>query len=189
MQCEAGKFHQNSEFCHVDFQPLKPEHGGPHLGRILVTTFNNPWYYMVRFDVGDMARIDETGKCSCGRDAGIILSAIEGRAANVTFTIDGKLVTPRELDNTLIKLENIDEFRLDQLKPDVYELHLVSPRPDKNLLSEEAITLLKKLYGREAKISIVYEAAISPEPSGKYCVSKPPFTVNMEKYLDKTILN
>jgi len=23
MKCEAGKFHQNSEFCRVDFQPFK----------------------------------------------------------------------------------------------------------------------------------------------------------------------
>jgi phenylacetate-coenzyme A ligase PaaK-like adenylate-forming protein len=189
MQCEAGKFHQNTESCHVDFQPLKPEHGGPLLGRILVTTFNNPWYYMIRFDVGDLARMDKEGTCSCGRDAGMILSAIEGRAANSTFTVTGRLVTPRELDNTLIKLEGIDEFRLDQVKEDVYELHLVSSRPDKSLLSEEATTLLRKLYGREAKISTVYEAAISPEPSGKYCVSKPPFTVDIEKYLDKTVSN
>jgi phenylacetate-CoA ligase len=189
MQCEAGKFHQNSEFCHVDFQPLKAEHGGLMLGRILITTFNNPWYYMVRFDVGDMARIEETGKCACGRDAGIILSAIEGRSANVTFTMEGRLVTPRELDNVLIKLDNIDEFRLDQLKLDIYELHLVSPRTDKKRLNEETTTLLKKLYGREAEISIVYEDAISPESSGKYVVSKPPFKVDIEDYLDRTVLN
>ena len=28
MQCEQGKLHQNSEFCRVDFQPFKTEHGG-----------------------------------------------------------------------------------------------------------------------------------------------------------------
>jgi phenylacetate-CoA ligase len=189
MQCEAGKFHQNTESCHVDFQPLKQEHGGPFLGRILVTTFNNPWYYMVRFDVGDLARIDKDGKCSCGRDSGMILSAVEGRSANATFTIDGRLVTPRELDNALVELEAIDEFRLDQVKDDVYELHLVSPRSDKPRLSEEATRILKKLYGRSAKVSIIYETAISPETSGKYCVSKSPFTVDIEKYLDKTVLN
>jgi len=42
MQCEHGSFHQNTDFCRIDFQPLKPEYGGPFLGRILVTTFNNP---------------------------------------------------------------------------------------------------------------------------------------------------
>ena len=35
MQCEQGKFHQNCEFYRVDFQPLKTEHGGPFVGRIL----------------------------------------------------------------------------------------------------------------------------------------------------------
>ena len=27
MQCEAGKFHQNCDFCRVDFQPFKAEFG------------------------------------------------------------------------------------------------------------------------------------------------------------------
>ena len=93
MQCEAGKFHQNSESCRVDFQPLKKEHGGPLTGRMLVTTFNNPWYYMLRFDVGDFARLDEEQKCACGRDSGFIVSAIEGRLINATLTCDGRLVT------------------------------------------------------------------------------------------------
>ena len=89
MQCEEGKFHQNSEFCRVDFQSLQKEHGGPSLGRILVTPFHNEWYHLVRFDVGDLVRLDETGKCACGRESGIILSATEGRFANATLTCAG----------------------------------------------------------------------------------------------------
>jgi len=185
MQCEAGKLHQNTDFCHVDFQPLKAEHGGPSIGRILVTTFNNPWYYVVRFDVGDLARIDESGACPCGRDSGMILTAVEGRAANATFTLEGRLVTPRELDLALGKLEDIDEFRLDQLKPDVYELHLSSVSPDRDRLTAETAAVLKKLYGRAAKLNLVYEDAIPPETSGKYCVSKAPFPVDIENYLDR----
>jgi phenylacetate-coenzyme A ligase PaaK-like adenylate-forming protein len=185
MQCEAGKFHQNSDFCRVDFQPLKQEHGGPDLGRILVTTYNNPWYYMLRFDVGDLARLEPGGKCSCGRDSGMILSAIEGRTANVTFTVTGRLVSPHELDNTIINLNGVDEFRLDQVSNCDYELHVASQRPDKRQLDVEATDLLRELYGASANIMVVFEDTLSPEPSGKCCVSKPPFTVNIEKYLDK----
>jgi phenylacetate-coenzyme A ligase PaaK-like adenylate-forming protein len=101
MECEFGKFHQNSKFCRVDFQPFKSEHGGPDLGRILVTTFNNPWYYIVRFNIGDLVRIDQQANCSCGRESGWILSAVEGRVKNITFTCDGRVVTLRELDNAL----------------------------------------------------------------------------------------
>lgn len=185
LQCEEGKFHQNSEFCRVDFQPFKPEHGGPWLGMILVTTFNNPWYYIVRFDVGDLVRIDEKDVCSCGRNSGMILSAIEGRGANVTLTCAGRLVSQRELDNALSVLEDIDEYRLEQVSEDIYILHLVSQRPDKNTLGGEASEILKGLYGKDAKVSVVYQNAISPESSGKYRTSKALFHIEIEKYLDE----
>jgi len=184
MQCEEGKFHQNSEFCRVDFQPLKPEHGGPFVGRILVTTFNNPWYYIVHFDVGDLVSVDETGKCSCGRDSGFILSAVEGRVTNLTLTCDGKLVTLRKLDNALSVLDGIDEYKLEQVSAGTYDLHLVSQRPDRRRLSKEASEILKELYGGKAKIQVIYEDAISPEDSGKYLVSKALFPIEIEKYLD-----
>jgi phenylacetate-coenzyme A ligase PaaK-like adenylate-forming protein len=185
MQCEEGKFHQNSEFCRVDFQPLKPEHGGPDTGRILVTTFNNPWYYIVHFDVGDLVRPDEEGTCACGRNSGYILSAIEGRAISLTLTCGGRLVTLREADDTLSALDDIDEYQLEQTSEKAYDLHLVSRRPDKSRLTEEATGLLQGLYGREATVSVVYENALSPENSGKYSVAKALFPINIEDYLDE----
>ncbi len=185
MQCEKGKFHQNSEFCRVDFQPLKPEHGGPLLGRILITTFGNPWYYIVRFDVGDLVSIDETGQCSCGRNSGVILSAIEGRVANATLTCGSRLVSSHKLDVALSVLEGVNEYRLDQTTTDTYILRLVSRRLDKARLSEEASEVLRKLYGEEAKVSVIYETDISPENSGKYRISKTHFPIEIEKYLDE----
>jgi len=185
MQCEKGMFHQNSEFCRVDFQPLKLEHGGPLLGRILVTTFNNPWYYIVRFDVGDLVRVDESGKCACGRDSGLILSAIEGRAAYATLTCTGRLVSLRELDNTISVLKGIEEYQLEQVAEDSYNLCLVSQRSDKSRLSEEATDLLKRLYGNEAKVSVIYKDAFSPESSGKYQIARALFPIEIEKYLDQ----
>ncbi|HSW59101.1 MAG TPA: hypothetical protein VLH15_11900 [Dehalococcoidales bacterium] len=183
MQCEKGKYHQNSEFCRVDFQPLKPEHGGPLLGRILVTTFNNHWFYLVRFDVGDLVRIEESGKCSCGRDSGLILSAIEGRVTNVTWTCEGRLVSLRELDNTLSILKGVDEYRLDQVTQGTYVLHLVSQRQDKHRLTEEASFVLKQLYGNDARISVVYKNMIRPAKSGKYHVSRTLFPFDINNYL------
>ncbi len=187
MQCEEGRFHQNSEFCRVDFQPLKPAHGGPLLGRILVTTFNNPWYYILRFNVGDLVRIKAAGKCSCGRNSGLILSAIEGRVANVTLTHTGRLVTLRELDNVLSVLDGIDEYQLEQLTADTYNLHLVSQRQDKHKLTEQATEILQGLYGKEANISIIYEDAIAPEISGKYRLSRALFPIEIDNYLDNKI--
>jgi phenylacetate-CoA ligase len=185
MQCEQGKFHQNTEFCRVDFQPFKKEHGGPSLGRILVTTFNNPWYYLLRFDVGDMVRIEESGTCPCGRDSGIVLSDIAGRFANATLTCNGRLVSFRELDDKMNSLHDIEEYRIEQIAHKAFHLHLVSQRKDNKNLSKEALGTLKDLYGKQAEIKISHEAAIVPEVSGKYRISRALFPIDVYDYLDE----
>jgi phenylacetate-CoA ligase len=183
MQCEEGKFHQNSEFCRVDFQPLKKEHGGHSLGRILVTPFNNEWYHLIRFDVGDLVRLDDTGKCACGRKSGMILSAIEGRFANATLTCAGRLVSSRELDHSLSILTGIAEYKLEQITPDSYEIHIASRQQDKQPLSLSAASILKGLYGKAAKVTVIHEDMISPESSGKYRISKTLFPLKIDDYL------
>ncbi len=188
MQCEEGKFHQNSEYCRVDFQPLKAENGTPDVGRVLVTTFNNPWYYILRFDIRDMVRIDTEGSCACGRDSGIILSAIEGRNISLTLTCDNRLVTLRGLDNAMGRLEGIEEYHLEQVSPHDIELFLVSHRRDREKLTGEATELLKELYGREAQISVIYKEALSPQDSGKYSYARAHFPINVEDYIDKSYL-
>ncbi len=182
MQCEEGKFHQNTEYCRVDFQPLKYEHGGPLLGRILVTTFHNPWYYIVRFDVGDLARLEEK-PCPCGRNLGLTLTAIEGRTTNVTFTTGGKLVTLRQLDESLSSIDGINEYSLEQASPKQYMLRLVTSRRDKKLMKEQAYSILKKVYGNDAETEIKFEKAIPPESSGKYSLAKTSFPVDFKSCL------
>jgi phenylacetate-coenzyme A ligase PaaK-like adenylate-forming protein len=184
MECEAGKLHQNSEACRVDFQPFKPEHGGPLIGRILVTTFNNPWYYMLRFDVGDIVRLDEKQQCACGRNSGLIAASIEGRFINATLTCDGRLITLRTLDDAIDTLEGLEEYRLEQSSPGVYILHMVSQRQNKDILSKEAVKILQKIYGNEAQISIIYDEFLTTEDSGKYSLAKTLFPLNIKDYLD-----
>ena len=183
MQCEKGKLHQNSKYSRVDFQPFQSEHGGPLLGRILVTPLNNHWSYLLRFDTGDIVQLEDSGKCDCGRNLGLILSSVNGRRASLTLTCGGRLVTLNELDSALCVLQGIEEYELVQTDDSVYDLHLVSQRLDKEKLSEDAIRTLKKLYGQEAKVSITYQAAIAPERSGKYLLSKALFPIELEKYL------
>jgi phenylacetate-CoA ligase len=184
MQCEAGRFHQNSESCRVDIQQLKKEHGGTNIGRILVTTFDNPWYYMLRFDVGDLARLDEEQSCPCGRKSGIIATAIEGRFINATLDDAGRLVTLRRLDDVMGSIADLDEYRLEQSAPGVSTLHLVTGRKDREKLEREVKSKLRRIYGQAAEISIVYEDFLSPEDTGKYCLAKTLFPLKIEDYLD-----
>ena len=184
MQCEHGKFHQNTDFCRVDFEPFRPEHGGPLLGRILVTPLGNPWNYMLRFKTGDLARIDESGSCPCGRDSGIILSSIEGRGVNLTLTCEGRLVTLAELDQKMITIAGVDEYKLVQTDSRTFLLHVATRRADRATLSLECVETLKDLYGNEANVTVKFESAIAPEESGKYLVSRALFPIDVELYLE-----
>ena len=42
----------------------------------------------------------------------------------------------------------------------------------------------EKLYGKEAKISVIHEEVIAPESSGKYRISKALFPLKIEDYLE-----
>jgi phenylacetate-CoA ligase len=185
MQCEHGKLHQNSEFCRVDFQPFKTEHGGPFLGRILVTPFDNPWNYFLRFDTGDIVQLGKSGKCACGRNSGLILDSINGRQVNLTLTCTDRLVTLFELDNALTMIDEIDSYQLVQQDFCSYRFHVVSQNTNKEQTDRKVTQTLKKLYGNEAKVEIVHDEDIAPEISGKYLLSKALFPLELDDYLEE----
>jgi phenylacetate-coenzyme A ligase PaaK-like adenylate-forming protein len=113
-ECEKGFLHENIDFCRIDFHPLKDAYSEPELGRMLVTTFDNPWNTVVKFDTGDLVRLYPSGECKCGRKEGLIAEAVEGRLSNLTFTTEGQLVTTMSLDNTLAMIRGIRDYHLEQ---------------------------------------------------------------------------
>ena len=167
MQCESGLFHQNTDFCRIDFCPLAARYGGPDLGRILVTTFNNPWAAILRFDLGDLIRLHPNGQCECGRKEGLVAEAIEGRVANLTFTTRGDLVTTMDLDNRLALIPEIRDYHLEQHSPTKYELQLVLTDNSAGVL-DRTREVLSALYGQDGEYDLKPVKNLFPGPAGKY---------------------
>jgi phenylacetate-coenzyme A ligase PaaK-like adenylate-forming protein len=166
-QCENGLLHQNTDFCRIDFHPLKDIYGGPELGRILVTTFKNPWNSIVRFDVGDLVRLHPSGECGCGRHTGLIATAVEGRTANVTFTTSGDLVTTMALDHRLASIPEIRDYHFEQHSRSQYELQLMLEQHANDAL-DRTRELLRTLYGSDGTYDIRVLSNILPGPAGKF---------------------
>jgi phenylacetate-coenzyme A ligase PaaK-like adenylate-forming protein len=166
-QCEFGLLHQNIDFCRIDFHPLSDRYGGPELGRILVTTFNNPWASILKFDLGDLVRLHPTAHCACGRNQGLIAEAIEGRTTNATFTTGGDLITTMTLDARLAQIPQIRDYHLDQTSRTQYELTLMLTTSTTEIL-DRIRQLLESLYGLDGDYSIVVVPNILPGPAGKY---------------------
>lgn len=156
-----GRYYQNTEFCRIDFLPLKERYGGPDLGRIAVSTFGNPWAYILRFDVGDLVRVGR------GSGFGFTADSVEGRAANSTFTVGGGLVTTAMADRALSAIPGIRDYDLTQTSPDGYALKL-KLAGDEKTAGEAAVDILRDLYGGDGKFSVEFVRDLLPGPSGKY---------------------
>ncbi|MEA4889186.1 MAG: hypothetical protein VB070_06955 [Clostridiaceae bacterium] len=166
-QCEAGVFHQNVDFCRIDYHPLAEQYGGPELGRILVTTFKNPWSAVLKFDVGDLIRLHPSGRCACGRNEGFMAQAIEGRTSNATFTTGGMLVTTAALDTQLAQIPEIRDYHFEQQDRGHYILSIMPAEQPQEVLDRIRLALAS-LYGQDGQYAIVPVPNILPGPSGKF---------------------
>ncbi len=182
MECEHGRMHQNVESCRVDFLPFAPDHGSPAVGKLLVTTFDNPWRALIRFDTGDLGRLAE-GPCPCGRAEGLTLASIEGRVINLTVTPEGRPVTQAEVDRRLAAVPGLDEYQLVQGDARSHQLKVRSDGRDPAAVAREAQDALQGLYGPAARVAASPSAPIGPESSGKYRLVKPSFPIDSTSFL------
>ena len=185
MECEHKTLHQVTENVHVDFLPFLPAHGGPETGRILVSTFNNPWRSLLRFDIGDIVRINGHTPCPCGRTEGLSLASIEGRTVNLTLTPDGKAVTQGRVDRLLGSVRGLAEYQLLQTARCGYLLKYAADENEKNpALKNELLEALKTIYGKKSLISTEPAEALHPGPPGKYRLTHSLKPLDPDSFLD-----
>ncbi len=167
-ECEAGLLHQNTATCHVDIQPVRASRSRGRLGRILVTTLGNPWFELLRFDVGDLARLHGGAPCRCGRTDGLTVDAIEGRVRDLTFDTRGMAVTVRQLDDAIAAAEGLLAYRIDQSGPRRYVARYVAEDGAEQDLATTLPALVRTVYGPDAEVAPRREPALAPEQSGKF---------------------
>lgn len=178
MQCEAGRLHQNVEHCRVDFEPFRAAHGGPILGRLLVSTLRNPWFPVLRFDIGDVAHREERGPCPCGRTDGLTLASIDGRIKDITFSPDGRAITVNRLDEALADIEGLRGWQLDHVSPAEYRLSVLAEPETADRTVRSAHVALRALYGEQARIAVKAVPGLEPEASGKFRFARARFPVD-----------
>jgi phenylacetate-coenzyme A ligase PaaK-like adenylate-forming protein len=188
MECECGRLHQNTAFCHVDFLPFAARHNGPATGKILVTTFGNPWSVFLRFDIGDIVRIARD-PCPCGRRNGLTLEAIEGRMANLTISTSGRAVTQRKVDAVLAGIEGVEEYELRQRGPASYAVRFVAGDRDAASASRDIVKDLTAVYGKGAEILARPVPRISIGDAVKYQLTKAEFPIDADALLDRRFVS
>jgi phenylacetate-coenzyme A ligase PaaK-like adenylate-forming protein len=177
MECEQGRLHQNTDFCRVDLVPMRSmETSG--IGRILVTTFGNRWFPLLRFEVGDVARTSPD-PCPCGRAFGLTLLSIEGRLLSIFLASGNRLVSHRQMDQTLALVDGIEEYRLDQLSPLYVRLRIMTggSRLQQSVF-RDAREAMQTLLGDDVEVMVEAVPSLFPEASGKFLLAKRHFPID-----------
>ena len=152
------------------------------VGRILVTTFHNPWRALIRFDMGDLVRLGAE-PCPCGRHEGLTLDAIEGRVANATLSSAGRLITQREADAAIVQVDGIDQYELVQTGSATVSVRYVSDTRDPTAIEPELCASLQRCYGSSVKIVPGHVRALSPVLGVKYRLARADFEIDIHDFL------
>jgi len=161
-ECELHSYHVDFEFGIVEFvgSPDLPENSK----RIICTSLRNPVMPLIRYEIGDIARISDQ-PCKCGRASKTVLS-IDGRIESYIVTPDGRRLG--RLDFLFKKTHNIEEAQLVQETLGHVIVKIVrSSRYNKG----DEIQLLENFrtyLGRNIRISIEYIDEIPRESNGKF---------------------
>ena len=183
MECEAGRLHQVTDNVHVDFLPFSSEHGSPQIGQILVTTLDNPWCVLLRFDIGDLVQL-AADPCPCGRRSGLTLTGIEGRTINLTLTPVGRAVSQGEVDRALAEVAGLAEYQLTQTTATAYTLDTVADGAEPGVVVATAHDALQTVYGPQAYIAVREVTAIAPDPPGKYRLVKSLLDIDVAQFIE-----
>jgi phenylacetate-coenzyme A ligase PaaK-like adenylate-forming protein len=161
-ECEKHSYHVDMEFGVVEFVPIP---GLPNnLRRVLLTGFKNRAMPMIRYDIGDVAKLSDV-PCSCGREAPTV-ERIDGRIESYVITPDGRQLG--RLDFLFKETKRIVEAqllqdRLDHLMVKVVRTNGYTDADETSLLSN-----MRQYLGELIKIDIIYVDQIPKESNGKF---------------------
>jgi len=185
MQCEEGRFHQNTMGCRVDVRRWKRKFGGPALGTMVVTPFGHPWFSVLRFHLGDVVRLSRA-PCPCGRKDGLTADSIEGRARDISLTTAGMPVTVAMLDSAVGSVKGILTYQLNQHRDGRIVLNVVPDGTGDRAAMRKRITeTVAGLYGPGAAVSVRFVKSVKPEPSGKYRLARSSVPIDADSFAER----
>ena len=130
-----------------------------------MTAFGNYAMPLIRYDVGDVARLSERTTCKCGR-GGTLIEQIDGRVEDYIVTPDGRFVG--RLDHLFKDSVNVVMSQIEQHDTDAVHIRIVKDtgytEKDEAIIREEA----RERLGNKIGIYFDYPDDIPLTREGKF---------------------
>ena len=142
-------------------------------GDILVTDFWNFGMPLIRYKLGDVGTVSETG-CSCGRGLPL-LGNVAGRTGDFFISKRGEKIHGEYFTHLFYEVPEVKQFQMIQESLDLIVFNLVEAEESKNReYLENIITKTKDMLGETVEIKTNFLKEIKPTSTGKllFTISK-----------------
>lgn len=158
IQCKNKNYHvfEDNVYLEIVDENGKPVKDG-EMGAVALTDLKNDAMALVRYKVGDYAKIS-TKRCDCEYKNFKILESIEGRIEDSFVLKGGKIIPPGQLVSEIgiDDMLSVKEWQVLQLKEDLFRILIVKGKKYKLKTVEKLKKDLKKLLGKDVKIEVEY---------------------------------
>ena len=162
-QKKDGSFYSDQDFAYTEFIPL--DSSDPSICRIVGTNYNNIAFPLIRYDTGDIAKIE------WGIGSNYKIISIDGRKEDYILLNDGTRLG--RLDHIFKKLNHIQKAQIYQQRDKKIIMYIVKGddydlvKQEKNLKSQ-----IELYFGKKENVQIKYVDEIENAASGKFRLVK-----------------
>jgi phenylacetate-CoA ligase len=160
LQCRHGKFHVFSDLVKLESQPVDGEH------RLLVTSLTNHVMPMIRYELGDLGRLQD-GQCGCGSPFPLMALDV-CRKNDLVVTPGGRRIYPSYFVHLLDGHGGIEQFQFVQTGPGSIVLRLQAPQDVARLVGQALLSRITADLGTDMTFRVECVAAIPRSRSGKH---------------------
>jgi phenylacetate-CoA ligase len=155
-------------FVEIHDEDDKPVEPGTE-GRVVVTSLANRAMPLIRYEIGDRARLvpGTEPPCPCGR-GGPRLAEVTGRIGDTFKALDGTLVACGYFIHMLFFRDFIKRFQVVQTAPDRVVYRLITSEEAPALELEEIARDTRAAMGERCAVDFEFPDELVPSPSGKY---------------------
>jgi len=163
MQCEAGAMHVNAG--HVILEVENPDETG--VGNLIVTQLDNFAFPFIRYRIGDLAAVDRSSGCPCGRSAPV-LRDLRGRMSDYIIAPDGKLIHGEWFTHLFYGMPGVTLFTFRQTGPAEYKFEVKREAGFSDAAMNEAVGRAQTKLGPSARIETIFVDKLESTVTGKH---------------------
>lgn len=162
-QCDSLSYHFNSSIGITELS--RDKHTFGETGRLTASTLTNKAMPLIRYDLGDIAKLPAEEECTCGNSQ-FHTNQIIGRIDDYLLASDGRRIG--RIDHIFKGLSNIKEAQVEQLEIDKFKVALVLI--DNRVPVERSLLIenLKKRLGENIEVKVVETNYIQRGKNGKF---------------------